>query len=343
MSDKKEEKNNIQSNSEVDLRSALRWYMLGFTLLGGAVGYFAGSSQSPVIGTLLPLLFGLVGGAGGLYLARAEIHEPKTKVRIRILGKALALFIVFTVLGSYYGIALRTERSIWSFFSLNMFVPEGEIKLPDSAKVDPRKAIELVMLRARIRALGATRGEEREILQRAAQLMDFADYVSSDIATSLQNLASLARNSKKDLTNTLNQHPCEKAPKSLQTECRNADQLNISLGAYAEDYVKMAEALSEGERIPSILVKQVIEGLRETIRRTLYPYKGAITWMSQHNVPRKPIWELERALLAEKQKLGAIEWMGHKSFAKEIDQFLAIFYSRDATSPLKRPSLGHRR
>jgi hypothetical protein len=340
MSDKKEEKNNIQSNSEVDLRSAMRWYMLGFTLLGFAVGYFAGSSQSPVIGTLLPLLFGLVGGTGGLYLARADIYEPKTMARIRILGKVLALFIIFTVLGSYYGIALRTEQSIWSFFSLKMFVPESEIKLPDSAKSDPRKAIELAMLRARIRALGAPRGEEREILQRAAQLMDVTDYVSSDTADSLQKLASLTRDTKKNLTDALNQNPYENTSKSLEAGWRSANQLNLTLGAFAEDYVKMAEALSEGEQITSFLVKQAIGGLRHDIRHALY-VTYATSWMSQYNVQRKPFWELDRALFAEEQKLGHLEWMGGGSFTKEIDRFLKIFYSRDASTPLKRPSPSH--
>ena len=59
----------------ISLHSAVRWYMLGFALLGGAVGFFAGSSQSPVIGTLLPLLFGLIGGAGDEMQAHASLRE----------------------------------------------------------------------------------------------------------------------------------------------------------------------------------------------------------------------------------------------------------------------------
>lgn len=71
-------KKNIPTDVK-SLQHAIRWYMLGFALLGGAVGYFAGSSQSPVIGTILPLLFGLIGGASGLYLAKIDLEDTYTR------------------------------------------------------------------------------------------------------------------------------------------------------------------------------------------------------------------------------------------------------------------------
>ena len=47
-SEKDREKNTVPSTEVPELRLALRWYLSGFSLLGGAVGYFAGSSQTPV-------------------------------------------------------------------------------------------------------------------------------------------------------------------------------------------------------------------------------------------------------------------------------------------------------
>jgi len=161
-SEKDREKDTVSSTEVPELRSALRWYLSGFSLLGGAVGYFAGSSQSPVIGTLLPLLFGLIGGAGGLYLTRAELDCPKVIFRLRILGKALTLFIIFTLVGSIYGISLRTERNIRDFFS-----PIGlgrKSSLDISIEEEPMKAVRLAMLRARIRALGVSLDEEQQII-----------------------------------------------------------------------------------------------------------------------------------------------------------------------------------
>lgn len=157
-----------------ELRSALRWYLSGFSLLGGAVGYFAGSSQSPVISTLLPLLFGLIGGAGGLYLTRAELDRSEVIFRLRVLGKVLTLFIIFALVGSVYGISLRTERSIRDFFS-----PIGlgrKSSLDISIKGDPMKAVQLAMLRARIRTLGVSLDEEQQIIAGAVKLIDSPNY-----------------------------------------------------------------------------------------------------------------------------------------------------------------------
>src|SRR5215469_3287685 len=44
-------------------------YALGLGIIGIAAGFFAGASSTPIVTTLLPLLFALVGGASGLYLA----------------------------------------------------------------------------------------------------------------------------------------------------------------------------------------------------------------------------------------------------------------------------------
>lgn len=173
-SEKDREKDIISSTEVPELRSALRWYLSGFSLLGGAVGYFAGSSQSPVIGTLLPLLFGLIGGAGGLYLTRAELDRPKVIFRLRILGKALTLFIIFTLMGSVYGISLRTERNIMDFFS-----PIGlgrKSSLGINIENEPMKAVRLAMLRARIRTLGVSFDEEQQIIAGADKLIDTTYY-----------------------------------------------------------------------------------------------------------------------------------------------------------------------
>lgn len=176
MKDDSRKESDTSSNIMPMPRSALRWYMLGFGLLGGAVGYFAGSSQSPVIGTLIPLMFGMIGGAGGLYLARLDFESSTAYFRLEILGKSLVLFILFTLLGSAYGISLRTQRNIWSFISPSIFLPKSDTALPEAVLKDPRKAMEIVLLRARIRALGASLDEEKAILQGAAKSMEQKPY-----------------------------------------------------------------------------------------------------------------------------------------------------------------------
>jgi hypothetical protein len=158
------------------LRAALRSYTIGFALLGAGIGYFAGSSNSPVVGTLLPLLFGLTGGASGMYVARTSLDEPMAALRIAVLGRALVLFVVCCFVGSAYGISLRLERSIWSFASPIVSAPEGRAEIPESALDDPTSALEFVLLRARLGALGVPVQEQERILRSAAEVAEERGY-----------------------------------------------------------------------------------------------------------------------------------------------------------------------
>jgi hypothetical protein len=109
--------NSRETQSPTTLASSLRWYSAGFALLGGAIGYMAGASQTPVVATLLPLLFGLIGGAGGIYLARADLSRHATHVRLIAIGKSLAAFVVLLLIGSVLGTSLRTGVGLRDFFS----------------------------------------------------------------------------------------------------------------------------------------------------------------------------------------------------------------------------------
>ena len=304
-----QEKNAVSTKALPELRTALRWYLIGLSFLGVAIGYFAGSSQSPVIGTLLPLLFGLVGGAGGLYLTRVDLERPEILFRLRIIGKALTLFIIFALMGSIYGISLRTERSILSFFSPRIFQTETRYEIPVSTKGDPKKAIEIAMLRARIRAIGVSLAEEQYILQRANTLMDESDFVPTDAVTSLHRLKTLSNRAMEDLTNALRAPPSETETELPERSRRNAEVINGYLGAYAKDYEEWAKKIEDGEKIPLAFVKYRIEGLQETIEKLLHGYEGAALWLSQHDTSRQRIWELQWALIDEGHKLGSPGWL----------------------------------
>ena len=342
-SEKDREKDTVSSTELPELRSALRWYLSGFSLLGGAVGYFAGSSQSPVVGTLLPLLFGLIGGAGGLYLTRAELDRPEVIFRLRVLGKALTLFIIFTLLGSAYGISLRTERRIWDFFS--PIGLGGKSSIDISIKDDPMKTVQLAMLRARIRTLGVSPDEEQKIIAEAVKLIKASGYVTTDTALSLNRLEMLARNANEALTKTIQEHPCKPGSDFLNWSCRSAELLNKYLLAYAEDYHEWATKIENGEKIPIANVKNRLNSLQAKIEK-MHPYskEGATPWLSYYDGPLQRIWELQWALIDEREKLSSQEWLEGGSLTEELDRFLTIFYGSGAvkagegeSSPL-RPS-----
>jgi hypothetical protein len=79
-----------------------------FAVSGLAIGYVTGLSETPVIGTLLPLLFTAVTGGIG-YIA---IRRPSTSKRI---GLSLALLSLFLIIGDTWGIALRTGLALRDF------------------------------------------------------------------------------------------------------------------------------------------------------------------------------------------------------------------------------------
>ena len=58
-------------------------------LVGLTAGFFAGMSKTPVVAVLLPFLFALIGGAGGLYLATAPLDSEIGLMRLRLIGKGL--------------------------------------------------------------------------------------------------------------------------------------------------------------------------------------------------------------------------------------------------------------
>ena len=58
---------------------ALWWYGLGCALLGFLIGISAGQSESPIVAVMVPLLFALLSGGGGVYVAKAAHLERESK------------------------------------------------------------------------------------------------------------------------------------------------------------------------------------------------------------------------------------------------------------------------
>ncbi|MBN1210178.1 MAG: hypothetical protein JXB05_35325 [Myxococcaceae bacterium] len=143
----------------------LRWSTLGFAVVGAATGLFAGMSQSPVVAALLPLLFGLLGGAGGLFIAKMDLHSPVAQERIRVMGSSIVAFMVLCMLGSIWGLSRRTGQAPTAFFTWSAPDP---ISVTGLAQRDAAMNLQLVLLRSRLQALGATPAEQAAILQAVA-------------------------------------------------------------------------------------------------------------------------------------------------------------------------------
>jgi hypothetical protein len=176
---------------------ALFWYGSGTILLGVFLGMAAGLSKTPVIGILIPLLFSILGGAGGLYLAKAELEAPQFILRTQLVGFFTVLLAISVTFGSVYGIALRTGVGFRSFLPSWSGSPSdrGVSLLPDTEDefMDPALALELGALRLRLRILGFTPSEENRVLQ-SAKLQLYEGVPQLTLATELRKVAILARN-----------------------------------------------------------------------------------------------------------------------------------------------------
>ena len=123
---------------------AEKWFIIGLGLIGAATRYFVALSRSPVVGIVLPLIFGLVGGAGGVYLAKADLKSEEGRHRLALIGKAVGSLSLVMVLATAVTLWWRNEASYQPLLSVAM----------------PQQ-VALVGLRARLQILGASAAEKK--------------------------------------------------------------------------------------------------------------------------------------------------------------------------------------
>jgi hypothetical protein len=321
-----------------DLRSALRLYTVGFAVLGFGVGFYAGSSQSPVVATLLPLLFGLVGAGGGLYLAQADLGRPETALRLRLLGRCLLLFVATAILGSAYGISLRTGRSMLSFVSPRLVQPERPVltRIPDALPAD--LGVESVILRARLKALGASGEETLAIL---AGLWADAESTSAEMPSApLRRLAALAATARNALAAAFMSGDQPEEPDE------NAHLLAAYLDAYSEDYAHWAGRIEGGEQLPAAFVTARLDGFLGQIDKLLYGYDGCAAWLAHHDGARQAVWDVQWNLIEERSRLGRFAALPYRQQLEAADRLLAVLYGggkggAPPNLPWELPKVGH--
>jgi hypothetical protein len=71
---------------------AIVFLSLGAGAFGALLGCWIALSQSPVVTTVLPLLFAFAGGAGGAFLWRNDPNTQETQRKIELFGAAGAAF-----------------------------------------------------------------------------------------------------------------------------------------------------------------------------------------------------------------------------------------------------------
>ena len=132
--------------------SKLLAYWIGLGLVGTAVGYFVALSESPVIGTLLPLLFGILGTGGIVALGRMDVEREASRAKLQRVGISLSVFAVAIVASSAVALFVRNRQRVSTTDQI------------DFSGVSAAKGLELVALRRKLEILGATPGEQKIVL-----------------------------------------------------------------------------------------------------------------------------------------------------------------------------------
>jgi hypothetical protein len=93
-------------------------YVVATGLVGFATGVLVGLSKSPVVATILPLLFGLVAGVGGLFVSNQNNTRQPGAKRINFIAACVISFIVFNLIGMgfSFGYSDWTWSLIWQQF-----------------------------------------------------------------------------------------------------------------------------------------------------------------------------------------------------------------------------------
>jgi hypothetical protein len=164
-------------------------YFIGVSALGVVVGYLVALSASPVVGVLLPLMFGLLGGAGAIYTAKLDFRDPSEREKLNTAGISLACFALAIVVSS--AVALHYRNYVPP-------LPLGLSKAQAAEQVD--HAVQLAKLRRQLQLLGVTDAETSSILAAAPTVSTVAADNSSAMMEKARNIARAFGTLNKRLT-----------------------------------------------------------------------------------------------------------------------------------------------
>jgi len=158
------------------------WVPAAFAATGLLIGLVAGLSMSPVVGTLLPLLFGVIAGGAGFFVKQTPEHS-------RICGISLFLLSILCLLGFLLGIRERQGLSwscLWSPCGESLPARVDMLELPSNGN-NPDRLLHLVSIKIQLQHIQMEEKDRKLIFNLAKE-------PSTDIALMDQRLSNVAIN-----------------------------------------------------------------------------------------------------------------------------------------------------
>jgi hypothetical protein len=318
---------------------SIRWYVIGLAVVGATAGYFAGLSDSPVVATLLPLLFGLIGGSSGLLLL-VKSASRHTRHQLNIVGKALILFCIPCVVASILAVSARTGAAISEFLpSLTRASGSSGLGSGSSSDIDLR----LALLDAKLAGLGVDASSRRTVVQKAASELE--GKTDSNVRSDLELLKLKAE----ALLEVLR-------PIVGPDDERADDQLRDGYVAHpvVDDLVRQLRVVilvvpqwlhpapnGEVPRVP----RATISGLVSELAANLKLFPGRPVARRPRPVDTMPVYDwifryavdfdyrrlidYEKHVYALESRYMTGDWIGDKTLAEALDEYLTRVLTRD--------------
>lgn len=290
----------LSGGKAIPLSNAFWWYVAGLAVVGLASGFFAGASHTAIIGTLLPLLFALIGGTSGIYIANADLTAPAFAERLRWLGRALACFGLACLIGSTAGILLR----------LHYERPYRGNELSALWHGRVQDGLQLAALRTKLRMLGVSSDEEASVLAAAARALD--EEAQPIPAQHVREVTAQARQLQTELKALRD----KAAPGGHIPE--DADALVTQLDLFCHQTEPWVDS-----GMPRDLYKNSVETVWFHLSRIAMPHEEATAaWIHQTGFDTNNLYKFFASLHAEFRLRDDLDWELGGASSDQLDKFL---------------------
>ncbi|MGH6899687.1 MAG: hypothetical protein ACREJ5_24580 [Geminicoccaceae bacterium] len=236
-------------------------YVIGLGALGAAIGYLIPLSQSPVLGTLLPLIFGLAGGAASIYSMRSDVTSPVARRKLTLLGSSLAAFCIALIATIAVSIRVRDAD-------------RPQHAAIDFASIEPHEALELAALRERLRLLRLDSIEQSTVLANAVNLIRQRDeQMAQAVEVKDKSAKTFRQETLAKVATLINElAPNFRLPAGVEAEEQEVEAIQTlevlvnALGPALQDYVNR---VAKGEELPEDGVSRGLEVLAGVLDTTI--------------------------------------------------------------------------
>jgi hypothetical protein len=325
-----------QDASAGERAPALWWYGLGCALLGFLIGITAGLSESPIVAVLVPLLFALLSGGGGFYVAKADLSKPEEKGRMATLGKLLSVFSVLALIGALYGALIRTGASVVSLIP-GFETRVSTVQTTDYSTLTVDEALQISALKLRLELLRVPPEQIKKTIEVARQEFERGGTSQPELARVISDIRLAATKAKNLLPNT--------ADPNADSRFADLDQLTQNLTEIEQRYFYLQTLIQRSAHVdvPKLLMK--LKDDSRVISEFIYGKKTHL----QTKYPElfQAIVELKTGLDLPFINLEATEWLYNPDFLEELDRAVKLVSTKEGAgtseAEVERPTMKSQR